>query len=73
MKSQYRSALVGAMLLLTAGYFSLAISSAPAIKANSQLSSEQQLLREIHKELVEINTTDPPAAPRRRLRQWPRD
>ena len=58
MKNQYRSTLVVATFLLAAACFSLALLSALASKAQAQLSSYQQLLREIHKQLVEINTTD---------------
>ena len=58
MKNQYRSPLVVTMVLVVAGCFSLALLSAAASKANAQLSPHQQLLREIHRELVEINTTD---------------
>ncbi|MDT4966873.1 MAG: hypothetical protein QOJ64_1610 [Acidobacteriota bacterium] len=58
MKNRYCSSLVAATLLLAAGCFNLTLLSAPASKASAQLSTHQKLLREIHRELVEINTTD---------------
>ncbi|MDQ2920819.1 MAG: M20/M25/M40 family metallo-hydrolase [Acidobacteriota bacterium] len=58
MRNDYRSTFIATTLLLIAGCFSLALLGTPASKAHAQLSSHQQLLREIHKELVEINTTD---------------
>ena len=58
MKNQCRLALIATTFLCIAGCSSLVLISTPGSKAQAQVSSHQQLLREIHKELVEINTTD---------------
>ncbi len=58
MKNQYRLILIVTTFLCIAGCSSLVLVSIPASKAQTELSSHQQLLREIHRELVEINTTD---------------
>ena len=58
MRNQYRLTLLAPALFIIASYFTLAFLGAPTSKGQAQLSSHQQLLREIHKELVEINTTD---------------
>ena len=58
MKNQYRLTLIATTFLCIAGRSSLVLISTPGSKAQAQVSSHQQLLREIHKELVEINTTD---------------